>query len=210
MDLLPPSPSSSPPALDEFMRSIASIEWAPEEKSFALVNHKIFTWFLIGSYLVGVKGQDPKARKDGFGCLRKAFHLSAATGNYFDFSSQNSYVESYLAELFLERGDRTTAKGLLKSSVKHLFQNWTAWRMLGNVHKEDCEWPEAMTCFLTSAEGWRDRRALEEVARIARHWRAKGKISVGDLERVYERIIDFDESASSDVSGSSAPTPESS
>jgi len=158
-----------------------------------VAKHKVLTWFLAGSYLLAVRGkEDHAARQQAEYYLRKAVDESVHASS-FQLSSSNSYVESTLARIFLERGDRQRAEELCKSAISHLEHNWGAWRILGDVYKLDGEWPKAIDCYITAAEGRRDRTLLKRILGMAQRWKKERKISAQSLSRVQNRIAGLEQ-----------------
>ncbi len=193
-------PAELPTVVDEFKRSLDAIEGAADDRSLKITQHKILTMCQIGTYLIGIMGKTSyAAREEGSGFLRCAVELSAQTGSKFQFGTHNSYVESYLGKIFLERGERIVAKTWCESAIKHHEHNWEAWRILGNIHGLDGEWSDSIACYVTAALGKRDRLRLKNLAVLARQWKTKGRITDRDLTTVKKRILEFEQGKTRDA-----------
>jgi tetratricopeptide (TPR) repeat protein len=174
-----PRPESKeiPEAEEELRQSLKAAESLSPDANPAVAHHRMLTYFFLGSYLITIRHNDLQSRQEAQQCLQEAVKLERAGIGIAQLISKNSYVESYLAQVFLLHGDRTRAKKMLRDAVERYHSNWRAWWLLGRVCEQDGEYKEACRCFATSAAGQNWPMLYGQLRVIVRDWVKQEKVS---------------------------------
>lgn len=167
-------PSYIPTADASFCNSITIAEGFIDKTSLRIKNHLILAYFTLGSYYVTLATDSRELVRKGQELVRRAVDLSRQSGSNFSFYSQNSFIESYVAKLFLTMGKYEEAEELLKSAVSKLESNWKAWWWLGRIYERYNDFDKAINCYEKSAEGQNSPGLYGQLKDIVENWMKKG------------------------------------
>jgi tetratricopeptide (TPR) repeat protein len=139
-------------AKDEFERSIEIEHEFEGTVSQDMREHLTLAYFSLGDYLMTVGGRDAEQRLKARQCISRSFKLTRPGKTGFDFTSENSYVETYVGQLFLEAKELAIAKTHLRNAVEKPIKNEKAWRLLGDIAENERDWNGALSYFEAGAD----------------------------------------------------------